>query len=387
MAEEDQESIDLKQTLKRSRQELAGDAAGSKPTPPPSSDSLSEPGPYAPLGRPSGLSTQILKKNPLSSMSPQPEPPADSGAGEMTSDTVVLKVIREKKKKLAGVLSASQTLKLKNPANATVITDASQAPPQPGMPPPPPQPGMPPPPLGAPNSAAPPLTISPAPQPSVTPASEPTNLKETLRIRHTGPSASVSQSAPPTIQKPGLKIVQSGSPAGAPSAPVAPSGPPKLMVKGPAPTMGSAPPAAPHAPTAPSTDAESIKATLKIKVPDMTQGRSAPPPDIGPPPGMKATLKIKTPVASSAEDATSIRSSKTLKLKAIPQSADSGVKAASTASTAASTRTAATTLPKYEQATSQEEKPDIVYTFTAAASLFAIGGSIGLMIKQFSTLF
>ena len=270
--------------------------------------------------------------------------------GEPASDTVVLKVIKEKKKKLAGILSASQTIRLQ-PSSEPGFTPAGPVP----------------------------------------PATEPAIPKKTLKLKTPGSAEEKDKEAPQTLERRVLKLK--------PSIPVADKGEEALPSEGEQTTVRRSQrrPERVATPTA--------KATLKIKVPasDAEAKTTKSPRERQ----QKATLKIKAPPSAAAVSQTSApvsqaprpgievrgkqiappaatTSGKTLKLKAVPRAEPQ--QAASAVAGAPNEKV---------QAKRQVEQPseslnfetDVFYTISAAASLCVIGVALYLMVSQFNSLF
>ena len=266
----------------------------------------------------------------------------DDESNEPNSDTVVLKVIKEKKKKLAGILSASQTIRLRPPT----------------------EPGF------TPGSATPPAT-------------EPAIPKKTLKLKTPGATAESDQGAPQTLERRVLKLK--------PSAP-APTSQPVPTAQGEQTTVRRSE----NQKKIQKSGTPTAKATLKIKVPASEPGLRAPKKDAD---GreLKSTLKIKAPAATTRQAppraagtagkavAQGARSApgKTLKLKAVPRSEFQQAPPTTTATQADIVQPSGT--PHTKDSVSIET--DVFYTISAAASLAVIGGAIYFMASQFTSFF
>ncbi len=309
--------------------------------------------------------TQMRNKPAIKSLKPRAGIKADPTAGAVKtpgSDTVVLKVIKEKKKKLAGIMSASQTIRLRPPSgegdqSGAAAPAAAAAPPAK-------------PPAARPPAAAPPAKPSAPATISATPGQGTLASKQTLKIKAPGRE----ESGTGTMQRPTLKIKQ-GTPAARPGG-----GAPTLKIKaGPPQAASAAPPAA------------GTKATLKIKVPSAAPAAApqASAPAHAAPSSLKSTLKIKAPSVSTAGPSSGgpggSKPAKTLKLKAVPRPAAPSAGPAAAAAPASAAKPVVAqqkvVLPK------KGADPDILYTLSAAASFVVGGVMIGLMIKQYTDLF
>jgi len=110
MADEGNSDDDLKMTIKKVRKNITGEGEA-KPTPPPAAKQ-----------KPPEINLDAKKSptaipgiiDPSKMRDTESQAPKKDG---ISSDTVVLKVVKEKKKKLAGILSASQTIRLRPPGS------------------------------------------------------------------------------------------------------------------------------------------------------------------------------------------------------------------------------------------------------------------------------
>ena len=282
---------------------------------------------------------------------------------EPGSDTVVLKVIKEKKKKLAGILSASQTIRLR-PAGEEGETPSG---------------------LGGYSGAGTPT--------------ERIASKKTLKLKSPvlkPKSPEPSTKVPDTVHRPNLKMKSAPQDSGEDKAGTGNSQKKQATVQ-----LGKS--------SIKHLAGSAPKATLKIKVPSPGAGVNA-----SPERQLKATLKIKTPkagtpastakkqappppMASAANQNRSQqaggRPGRTLKLKAVPRP-QAPQQAAQLSSSSPLTGThSGRERPQAFQASKQQEKApvsleaDVSYTISAAASLIAMGIVSYLLISQFSSLF
>ena len=277
------------------------------------------------------------------------EEPKTDDAGEPSSDTVVLKVIKEKKKKLAGILSASQTIRLRPPSVGGLKPGSSDA-----------------------------------------PETEAAISRKTLKLKTPGSTVENEQAAPETVERRVLKLK--------PGVPTAKKAPQMDLSEGEKTTVRKSTSARerPSAPTA--------KATLKIKVPSANAGVESP--KSANQGQTKQSLKIKTPgkpspapipVSQGTEPAVKTgkmpipltkgtTSGKTLKLKAVPRAETTQqVMPPPTGTQAGKVQPQQQTVPRSSD--SLKVETDIFYTISAAASLVTVGAIIYLMVSQFTALF
>ncbi len=246
----------------------------------------------------------------------------------LSSDTVVLKVVKEKKKKLAGILSQSQTIRLRPSGGDDKAANSSSRE----------------------NQA----TSTPAPTPLT---------KGTLKIKAPATPGSGIKSAPVTLQKSALKI--------------------KTTSSNESKKLGSA---AAQAPSGGTTSQPTTKATLKIKVPTGGGQQLKSTLKIKSPVAAGGTRGSGAPVGTAGKG--QAKSGKALKLKAVSRAQQPD----GTAQKSAATKTAASEARAKQvfqgQSTSQAGiEPGIVYVLSAVASLIAVGITAALMISQYYSLF
>ena len=272
----------------------------------------------------------------------------ENAGGDPGSDTVVLKVIKEKKKKLAGILSASQTIRLRPPS-------------EPGF-----TPGSP-----------------------VPPETEPAMPKKTLKLKTPGAAAESDQDQGPphTVERRVLKLKPSVPTAETVQQPassegeqttvrrsnrihdrIAPTAKATLKIKVPAAS-------APVAQSSKPSDERQSKATLKIKAPPSTPTAA---PAAGP--GTKPPQPSVGARGKPITQAGGVTSGKTLKLKAVPR--PTPTKQVVTPPVAAEPQVE---LPEVKE--NLQLETDVFYTISAVASLMTIGAVLYLMVYQFTSLF
>ena len=303
---------------------------------------------------------------------PETDPDTETTAPDdekISNSTVHLKVIKEKKKQLAGILSASQTIRLR-PAGG----GEGDAPTEGGR-----------------------KTLKiKAPTPGAAAAATPSQETKTDAI----PKPQLTTNAP----KPAAAV-----PARPPAIPSPPAsgGRATLKIKAPTgttPAVGAATPA--DSPAA-AADSEK-KETLKIKVPPPTNTGAAAAPAEPAADQQKPTLKIKpsvpTGTAPAAAPATTAEATpattmeqpaqspgRTLKLKTTPKTADTPVAPAATAPDAPphSADAPQPEVPSSATATTPGTKasPGIIYTLATAASIAVVGVTVFLFFTHFSDMF
>jgi hypothetical protein len=256
----------------------------------------------------------------------------------LDTETVHLKVIKEKKKQLAGILSASQTIRLR-PSSGP---DSAPAPRVPGLA----QRGS-----SAPASKKTLKVKAPSPE----------ELKDTRTAALKRQSASTEE-PDKHVKRPTLKIkaptITSDTPTQDSDAVPAPGGV-KSTLKIKAPTS---PPAAAQAPSG-AESAPPQKSTLKIKAPSG-------------PPGAPERSPIADEPGKTVKQEVPTKKDRTLKLRS---------KRDRTADGASETGTAATAVP--EEFADSGVRPGILYILSAVASLALIGGAVYFSITSYLELF
>ena len=365
-----QKEIEKQQTEEKARQEQVGQQQTEK-RPKVESDKKESSKGVTPVKKPKRLLTQTSRTIPKimdptrrrdnatvrlaasqGGLTALPEEKVDDNS-DPASDTVVLKVIKEKKKKLAGILSASQTIRLRPPS----------------------EPGL------TPGGATPPAT-------------EPAIPKKTLKLKTPDASPKTDQGAPQTLERRVLKLKPS-TPAtakarqGAPTAEgeqttIRHSKAKRAVQKSGTPTAKATlkikvPASAPKLSAAKSADDRQLKATLKIKAPTSSPSAAA---SANQSPTRAAGTAGKAVVQSTR---TSPPRAKTLKLKAVPRSEFQQLSPAVTGTQADRGK-----VEKVDAEQSVEQltiETDVFYTVSAAASLAVVGTVIFLMASQFISLF
>lgn len=356
MADEEEKKRDSKMTVVRTRKAVVG-----KKTP-----DTSTPQQPAAKDIPEGKSTHIpdivdpaKARNEALAAKGSAEKQADldskpEGSNNLSSDTVVLKVVKDKKKKLAGILSKSQTIRLRAPGTATPAADI-ETPKAPAAP------------RGV-------LKIKPEPGAGSAKAAPITLQRPAIKVKSTTKTEDQDVIAKTTTTAgkiPDSNKVPAPTDASGAAGKVA-----EPSEQGPKATLKMKVPAPVAAPVAEENVAEppkqSPKATIKMKLP------------VGRPGGAKSksTLKIKSPVVGAKP----ARSGKSLKLKAVPRPQPQPGQA-QPAADAVKKPLKLGAVKKSKQTADAGTEPDIVYFISAVASLIAVGVTAAMLISQYHSLF
>lgn len=281
---------------------------------------------------------------------------------KLATETVHLKVIKEKKKQPAGILSASQTIRLRPQAGG-----------EPGAPP---------------------------DEPSAPPDEPSDGGRKTLKLKapERGARPASAEAVPSAGDKPQLKPSPQVKKPGAAPPPPASSGGGRATLKIKAPT-GPTPVASSAAAPAAGAPGEK-KPTLKIKAPSPATGAvpAAEPSREG---GRKPTLKIKAPAgatgqmpASGSDGAVTGEQQapdpgRTLKLKSSPKptpeaQAPLGVATAPGADPTGASPGMQPTVKKKAKAGAQ---PGVVYTILNVLSIATVGATVYLFMTHFNNMF